>query len=138
MNGSLRRKAATRTLLTLATIAMTTATMTTTNSVAFTLRREVIQRTIPTMTTINAASQLALPLLPPQDNEDQDQTIPATKKARYQLPLLFALTPTETTTTVDSNTAASHDDTVALLPAAAAAAGGCYHYFQHVAPQGSG
>jgi hypothetical protein len=58
-------------------------------------------------------------MLPQQENEDQDQDIPATKKARYQLPLL-ATAPAETTT-VDNNTAASHDGAVALLPAPAAA-----------------
>jgi hypothetical protein len=108
----MRRKVAIRTLPEMpATVVTATTTTTTTNAGALTLlRRKVAKRTIPTMATIHITSPLLLPL--PQD---EDQDIPAKKKARLQVPLITTA-PAETTTEAN---AASGDGSVAGLPAAA-------------------
>jgi hypothetical protein len=118
MRGTMRRKVAIRTLPEMpATMATATTTTTTTNAGTFTLMScKVAKRTIPTMSAIHIASPSPCVLSLPQD---EDQDIPAKKKARLQVPL-STTAPAETATEDGSNDA-SGDGTVAGLPAAAAA-----------------
>jgi hypothetical protein len=110
----MRRKVAIRTLPDMPT---TMATSTATNAGIFTLMScKVAKRTIPTMSAIHIASPSPCVLSLPQD---EDQDIPAKKKARLEV-LLITTAPAEAATE-DSSNAASGDGTVAGLPAAAAA-----------------